>query len=173
MTPGTTRWLWSGRADARRPWQQWETAQASLVVMQRAANTQTAERVRDWASAFIKDSESSAGSLPFHVLSARNHPAANAKNKAFLSLTDVVTWKLFCVYFFRLLIPFPLGVPGKRSLAFSKLDRLIDRNGFKESVTLTHSCLRSSWSYRLIPVDWKQESASLFHMIRVILQVEN
>ncbi len=69
--------------------------------MQRAAHTQTAERVRDWASAFInKDSESSAGSLPFHVQSARNHPAANAKNKDFLSLTDVATWKLFCVYFF-------------------------------------------------------------------------
>ncbi len=63
------------------------------------------ERVRDWASAFInKDSESSAGSLPFHVQSARNHPAANAKNKDFLSLTDVATWKLFCVYFFTLLL---------------------------------------------------------------------
>ncbi len=149
---------------------------ASLVLMQRAAHTQTAApsaRETERALSLIRTPRAQQGLCHFTYRAPEITPLLMLKIKISFHWRMWRLERCFVFTFFYLIVIFPLGAPGKRSLAFSKLDRLIDRNWFKESVTLTHSCLRCCRSYRQIHVDRKQEVDSLFHMIRVVPQVEN
>lgn len=162
MTPGMRWWL-QREADARRPWQQWETAQRHYLCNRQPSAWET-ERALS-----LRTPRAQQGLCHFTSRAPEITPLLMLKIK--LSFHWRMWWLESC-FVFTFFSPYSFPSRGSwEKVPGSFKAWQVDRQEWVQRVT--HSCLRSSWSYRQIPVDWKQESDSPFHMIRVIPQVEN